>query len=206
MIIDAHTHILPEEIIRNKDRYAKIDSTFSELFHGDECEFSTCDQLVQNMENFGVSKSIILGMGWTNPGLNRYINEYLLDSSRRYPEQLIPFTGIIPSFSKRNLKEVEGCLNDGAKGFGEIHATQQKIDITDVKLMAPYMNLLMERGLPITIHCSEPVGHLYPGKGTTTPDLLEIFVRNLMIFGYNFLNRSFLNNVYKNLFLLINIL
>ena len=39
------------------------------------------------------------------------------------------------------------------------------------------MELLSEYDLPITIHCSEPVGHLYPGKGATTPNLLETFVK-----------------------------
>ena len=178
MIIDAHTHILPKEIIRNKDRYIETDATFADLFCVDNCKFSTCEQLIQSMENSGVSKSIIMGMGWTNSDLNRYVNEYLLDASVRYPKQLIPFTGIIPSFLQKDLIEAERCLNEGSKGFGELHATQQNIDITNVKLMEPYMSLLMERGLPITIHCSEPVGHRYPGKGTTTPNILEKFVQN----------------------------
>ena len=124
MIIDAHTHILPNEIISNKDRYIETDATFADLFCISNCKFSTCEQLIQSMENAGIS------------------------------------------------------LNEGSKGFGELHATQQNIDITNIKLMGPYMGLLMERGLPITIHCSEPVGHIYPGKGTTTPNILEKFVRN----------------------------
>ncbi len=178
MIIDAHTHILPAEIIRNKDHYTKTDDTFSDFFCGEKCKFSTCEQLIETMAKFGVSKSIILGMGWTNSDLNQYVNEYLLDSSNRYPELLIPFTGIIPSFSKKDLKEAERCLNEGARGFGELHASQQKVDITDAKLMSPYMNLLMEHDLPLTIHCSEPVGHIYPGKGSTTPNILEKFIQN----------------------------
>ena len=177
MILDAHTHILPKEIIRNKDRYAEVDSTFSELFHGKKCKFSTCEELIDNMKETGISKSVILGMGWTDHAVNGYVNEYLIDSSKRYPEQLIPFTGIIPSFSRSSLTEAERCLGDGSKGFGEVHATSQQINITDVKLMGPFMELLSEYDLPITIHCSEPVGHLYPGKGATTPNLLETFVK-----------------------------
>jgi predicted TIM-barrel fold metal-dependent hydrolase len=33
----------------------------------------------------------------------------------------------------------------------------------------------VELGLPWTLHCSEPVGHEYPGKGTTTPDQVAAF-------------------------------
>ena len=32
--------------------------------------------------------------------------------------------------------------------------------------------------MPIVVHCSEPVGHLYPGKGFTTPDKIFRFITN----------------------------
>jgi predicted TIM-barrel fold metal-dependent hydrolase len=33
------------------------------------------------------------------------------------------------------------------------------------------------RGLPAVVHSSEPVGHLYPGKGKMTPDMLQGLVQ-----------------------------
>ena len=33
----------------------------------------------------------------------------------------------------------------------------------------------VELGLPWTLHCSEPVGHDYAGKGTATPDKIAAF-------------------------------
>lgn len=35
----------------------------------------------------------------------------------------------------------------------------------------------MEHDLVLLTHCSEPVGHLYPGKGTVTPDEIIRFAR-----------------------------
>ena len=44
--------------------------------------------------------------------------------------------------------------------------------------MAPVMDLARELSLPVLVHCSEPAGHLYPGKGVTTPDRIWRFIRN----------------------------
>jgi hypothetical protein len=32
--------------------------------------------------------------------------------------------------------------------------------------------------MPVVVHASEPVGHLYPGKGLTTPDRVYRFIEN----------------------------
>ena len=44
--------------------------------------------------------------------------------------------------------------------------------------MAPIAQAAQQRGLMVLIHASEPVGHAYPGKGRTTPDVLCRFIEN----------------------------
>jgi predicted TIM-barrel fold metal-dependent hydrolase len=44
--------------------------------------------------------------------------------------------------------------------------------------MSEYMNLLELKNLPILIHCSEPVGHEYPGKGDSNIKMVETLVKN----------------------------
>jgi predicted TIM-barrel fold metal-dependent hydrolase len=44
--------------------------------------------------------------------------------------------------------------------------------------MAPIARVAREHRLVILTHTSEPVGHLYPGKGTITPDILYRFITN----------------------------
>ena len=35
--------------------------------------------------------------------------------------------------------------------------------------MAPVLDVVRSRDMALTMHCSEPVGHAYPGKGRVTP-------------------------------------
>ena len=44
--------------------------------------------------------------------------------------------------------------------------------------MKPLMDKCIALNLPVLIHASEPLGHDYPGKGNTTPDVLYKFISN----------------------------
>ena len=63
-------------------------------------------------------------------------------------------------------------------GIGELHADTQGFDIGDADTMRPLLEVANEHGLIITAHTSEPVGHLYQGKGHTTPDVTLRFIEN----------------------------
>ena len=41
----------------------------------------------------------------------------------------------------------------------------------------PALRASVEAALPWTLHCSEPVGRQYPGKGSTTPDRVVAFAQ-----------------------------
>jgi predicted TIM-barrel fold metal-dependent hydrolase len=44
-------------------------------------------------------------------------------------------------------------------------------------VMAPIVEAALAQDLILLTHCSEPVGHPYPGKGTVTPDEVIRFAR-----------------------------
>ena len=176
-IIDSHTHILPKDIKDNVHKYLDRDSTFNELFNNAE-SICTAEELIESMEISNIDTSVILGMGWSDHKFNEYINDYLIESSNNYPTQLIPVTGIILSKTNKGVYEAERCMNLGVKGFGEIHADSQNIDITNKDILSPYAEILKSHNLPLILHSSEPVGHTYPGKGFTTPNKIEKFVAN----------------------------
>ena len=44
--------------------------------------------------------------------------------------------------------------------------------------MEPFSKLLLEHGMFLLLHSSEPVGHIYPGKGVATPEKLYGFIMN----------------------------
>ena len=129
-----------------------------------------------NMNNIDVS--FVLGMGWTDTGLNSYVNDYLIESAQNHSEKIFPLTGITPHSGSIGVKEAERCLSQGIYGFGEIHSDLQGFDITSYEIMAPYMELLSFKNMPMVIHSSEPMGHQYPGKGSAYPGKLWELIRN----------------------------
>ena len=65
------------------------------------------------------------------------------------------------------------CAGGGLKGSSEElqPATPRGFDITDKDTLAPLMaNWPADLAWPVLVHCFEPAGHTYPGKGATTPD------------------------------------
>jgi predicted TIM-barrel fold metal-dependent hydrolase len=61
---------------------------------------------------------------------------------------------------------------------GELHPDTQSFDLGDRQTMAPIMEAVEEHNLIVTTHSSEPVGHLYSGKGATRPEVLWRFVQS----------------------------
>ena len=73
---------------------------------------------------------------------------------------------------------MERCAKGGLIGIGELHPDTQGFALDDRDTMAPLMVLARRLGWPVLVHCSEPVGHDYPGKGSTTPEKVYRFIGN----------------------------
>ena len=177
MLIDSHAHIFPQEYRKSHESILKLDKTYADLFRKDSPP-ADAESLVGSMERNSISKSIILGMGWTDYGLALDINDYLIESSKNHPDKLIPFCSINPAWGEDALYELERCFNKGARGIGELHPDTQNFDITSVAEMEGIMKFCEDKQLPVLIHCSEPIGHSYPGKGQTHPSKLIHFINN----------------------------
>ena len=117
-----------------------------------------------------------LGYGWCDRGVARESNDYLLDAARRFPGRIVPFCSVHPGWGDDALAEAERCLKAGARGIGELHPASQGIDLATMPGLEPLMALARQHAVPVLVHGSEPVGHLYPGKGDTTPERLLHFV------------------------------
>ena len=136
------------------------------------------DQLLRDMDGNGIDRAVAMGFGWTDPAVATEANDYLLAAASAHPGRITAFASVNPGWGATATQEARRCLDAGAAGIGELHADTQRFDITDADTMAPLMDLLREREMPITVHASEPVGHRYPGKGASTPDRLAQFAAN----------------------------
>ena len=178
MVVDSHCHILPPSFRTRRDELIARDATFAALFSGDNPRMATSDSLIEAMDQTGISWSVAMGMGWTDQSLAVEANDYIIQSIERFPTRLAGLCSVSPAWGKAAVAEVERCAAAGLRGIGELHPDTQGFDITDRSLLAPLMEAAQGLGLPVVVHCSEPVGHQYPGKGRTTPEKLYRFIEN----------------------------
>ncbi len=92
--------------------------------------------------------------------------------------RLIPFCVVQPKAGDAAVRELERCVQGGARGIGEMRSDSQGYDLGDRKLMEPIVEVALKHNLIYLTHASEPVGHAYPGKGSITPDAIYRFVSN----------------------------
>jgi predicted TIM-barrel fold metal-dependent hydrolase len=59
-----------------------------------------------------------------------------------------------------------------------MRSDSQGYDLGDKVLMEPIVEVALKHNLIYLTHASEPVGHMYPGKGSITPDAIYRFVSN----------------------------
>lgn len=176
MIIDAHTHIFPPEFARDRALLAAREPWFALTYGDGRARMATAEELVASLDENGIDGAVVCGWPWRDEGPCAAHNDYLLDAARRFPGRLRPLATVAPLAGRVAVAEAARCLDAGAMGVGELNADAQGFDFADPAPLAPLAGLLGERGRPLLIHASEPLGHPYPGKGRATPDRLLPFL------------------------------
>ncbi len=185
MIVDAHCHIFPESFSARHQELSRRDATYAALFPNPNPRLATAETLVQAMDQAGVDRAVVMGLGWATQELAVEANNYIAESVAQHPGRLIGFCSVNPAWGQGAVEEMDRCAAAGLRGTGELHSDSQGFDLTDEQLMGPVMEKARELGWPVTLHASEPVGHQYPGKGVATPDklyrLIENFPNNVIV-------------------------
>lgn len=178
LVIDAHTHIFPPEIHERREHYVSLDDTFSELYMDPEAKLASTPILLRDMTAQGVDVSVVMGIGWTDIGLAREANDYIIESVRNNNDKLIGFAGVNPLWGQTAAYEAERCAKAGLLGVGELHPDTQGFNVIDPAILSSLIEVVREFDLIFTIHTSEPVGHNYIGKGTVTPERIIKLIEN----------------------------
>ncbi len=178
MIIDFHAHVLSPRIKSNRSHYIDSDPAFALIYSDEKARIATAEELIESMDRDGVDISVIVNYGWTTHELCVETNDYILESVARYPRRLIGFCAVQPYVGESAIAEIERCVRGGIKGVGELRPDMQLLDFTRKEVMQPFAEVLREHKLILLTHASEPVGHVYPGKGSATPDMLYPFITN----------------------------
>jgi predicted TIM-barrel fold metal-dependent hydrolase len=177
VIIDFHTHITAPEIIARRDEYLVRDAWFRDLYANPKARLSSAEDLIAAMDQADVDQAVAFGFGWRDMELCRRDNDYVLEAVARYPDRLFGFGVVNPADGVEAVREIERCAAEGLRGIGELMPDGQGYRLDDAKVMAPVVEAALAHDLVLLTHCSEPVGHLYPGKGSVTPDEVIRFAR-----------------------------
>lgn len=170
--IDVHTHIVPTDVVDGRRRYTRADLWFGRLYRNDRRVLATADDLRRSMRRAGIAASVAFGFAWRDPGLCRANNDYVLDAAAHGNERdglVIPFCVVPPGDPDFAAAEMERCQALGAVGVGELFPQGQGWNLNDWTALRSFMDSVRRLGLILTVHTSEPVGHAYPGKDSSTP-------------------------------------
>lgn len=168
MLIDFHTHIFPPDICKHREQYCQRDPWFASLYSNPRVSIASADDLILEMRRSGVDCSVTFSFGWSDPGLIEECNSYVIDAVHRYRGQLYGMAVIQPNAGVRAVKELERCAAAGLIGLGELMPHGQGYRLSDIDLLSPLMEVVKQYQLLVLSHCSEPVGHNYPGKGNVS--------------------------------------
>jgi predicted TIM-barrel fold metal-dependent hydrolase len=174
-IVDAHTHIFPPDVIARRAVYHSRDAWFSLCYENPKLLLASSDDLVASMDAAGIQTSIACGFPWADLGLCREHNDWMAEACRAQPGRLA-FLAIVAPHVAGAAAEAERAFNLGAVGIGELNADAQGFDLTVPDPIRELMALCHDKNKPVMLHSTEPIGHLYPGKGAATPERLFVWL------------------------------
>lgn len=177
MKIDCHVHISSPDLISNWRDVAKEEAYFGLLSNSKVNRFADAEDIISYLDNNKIDKAVIFGFAFEHAHNIRKANEYVIESVKKYPDRFIGF-GVINPLQDNLKEEIDFCVDNNLKGFGELFPTGQKFDISDYNTMSPLVKKCMEYELPLLIHANEPIGHYYPGKTDTTLNQVLTFSEN----------------------------
>ena len=177
MIVDFHTHIFSPAVARERERYANQSAWFAELYQSPRARLASAEDLIEAMEGEGVDRAVICGFGWSDLSLCSEQNDYILESVSRYPDRLLGLASVQPRAGQAAVAELERCIRGGLRGVGELMPDSQGYSLGDLAVLAPVVEATISLNAFVLLHVSEPVGHLYPGKGTAFPQAVYRFVQ-----------------------------
>ncbi len=163
MIIDVHTHIFPDEIINNREKFFNGEPEFTSIYKNSNAKMVTYEEMLNMMNEQGIDKSVIFGFPWNNIEFAKLNNDFVIEAVKKYPDRFIGLCCLNPLTSEAE-EEVKRCFLNGLKGVGEIAFYHSDITEEISEKLNKIMRLCSEVDFPFLIHTNEPVGHEYPGK------------------------------------------
>jgi len=176
VILDFHTHVFPPFFRDDRAALIPHEPAFEALYKSPEARLSGVTELIRNMDEEGVERSVIFGFPWETSEHYRRHNDYIIEAVQKHPKRLTGFCSFSP-LSVQGLKEVERCLGSGLSGVGELAVYGSGLSSGVGEALGEVATLCARLDVPLLLHTNEPVGHQYPGKTPMTLNQIYTFLR-----------------------------
>jgi len=173
MIIDAHTHIFPPEVISSREKYF-TDQAFSLLYNNDKSSMADASILLKYMDESGIDAAVAMSFPWRDAKTCSLHNSYMASVMKEFRGRIYCF-GMVPLAPGRDevfrrAKEIKGA---GLAGIGEIGFYSEGFTRENALFLRHLLEAAGREDLPLCLHVNEPVGHMYSGK--YKPGLDELY-------------------------------
>lgn len=173
MIIDAHSHWLPEEIINN-----------AHFFHRG---WGDIEAQVKMMQNAGINACVLsyptsdahLKLGAEQ--VARAFNDNIAQILKRYPDKFVGAAILPVGKTEGMLKELKRCLDAGFKAVSLASSYEGKY-LDDASFL-PIYKYAQEKGIPVFVHSQivNPIGYERVQDPLLTPVIEYVFDTTICI-------------------------
>lgn len=187
MIIDFHTHVFPREWRETPSALFGDEPAFRSLYDSPNARLAGVKDLLRNMDEQGIQRSVIFGFPWEKSEHFRRHNDYILEAVNKHPSRLTGFCCFSP-LSEQGSQEAERCLKSGLSGVGELSVYDRDFSSEVIDCLKEVSSLCRRFDAPVLLHTNEPVGHQYPGKAPITLrrlyDLVKAYPGNRIVLAH----------------------
>lgn len=171
-IVDAHVHAYPAEVAADPAGWGAA--------HG-EPGWTACvapagrrsiqgwadsDAMIADMDEAGVETCVLLGWYWERQETCDLQNRWHGEWMARHPGRFVGFAAVQPAAGARALDSLGRALDSGLRGVGEILPQAQGFTLGD-PWWGRVVEAAVQRGVPITLHATDPDAG--PAAGPPTP-------------------------------------
>ena len=162
-VLDAHAHLFPPEIIRDRRTLAQRESAFSLIYGNERSPMVDYEGLAAYVAEQQIENVVCCSFPFRDPGLLSQCNDYILEAARR-DTCIIPFVMVGLENGESALQEAERCLKLGARGIGEVAFYERGFGSCERERLHELAAYMEGEKLILQLHMNEQVGHTYKGK------------------------------------------
>ncbi|HWA85770.1 MAG TPA: amidohydrolase family protein [Opitutus sp.] len=185
-VIDCHVHLYPGEVNRDPLGWA---TAHGEAEWAGLCTrrrrsglmvqgFPSVDELLREMDDTDVERSVLLGWYWNRPETCERQNRFYAECVRAHPARLSAFATIQPRGAEPGdvVAEMRRARDEGLIGLGELSPHAQGYGVGDAALREA-LALAAEWRWPLNLHVTDPNSRMYPGRVETPLEDFEELAR-----------------------------